>query len=272
MTTTQDELGARIDELRREMEAATDEDGHRRLAQEIDTLHRAKVLRPGPAAGEGDWRPIPTLAYTWPTDGSDERFREGVRTFMRLFAGSIAASLDAGRPEHQFVSLLRIQPGPSELRFELTCPYAEPLDFFRRIQGDGRDEARAQLKARTSDLDVQHKYFVKEGDVVPVVTTWRPAEHQLAFFNLNHRDDPRQFTNPYLTRTTSGFLNFVGSLELGPDGVRAFTGLEPLMNQGLDQWFRWLYALVDTGVKLDPELLLVRSGNPEDYVYVYAGR
>ncbi len=45
-----------------------------------------------------------------------------------------------------------------------------------------------------------------------------------------------------------------------------FQHFENVMNAGLDQWFRWLYNLMDHG-ESGPNRIFVRTSNPEEYAY-----
>jgi hypothetical protein len=91
--------------------------------------------------------------------------------------------------------------------------------------------------------------------------------------NTNHFSDPDQFFSPWLCHTTSGFLNFIGasSIRQANDRTALWSDPEKVMNQDLDEWFRWLYCAMETGVWFESQRVLVRRSNPEEFVYNYDG-
>jgi hypothetical protein len=112
--------------------------------------------------------------------------------------------------------------------------------------------------------------------LVPVVATYRPPLSHLLLTNIDHFDNPEQFLDPNACRTTSGFLNFLGALTVAQMKIESesaapvirFKNIEDTVNQGLEQWFRWLYNAMDRG-EWSPSRIFVNSRNPEEYAYRY---
>jgi len=98
----------------------------------------------------------------------------------------------------------------------------------------------------------------------------------LLVINKHHIATPDQFLDPEFCRTTSGFLNFLGTLLLldqnsdTPDHLRAIAHkANTLADHGLDEWLRWLYCLIDFGTLYEPKRVLINSLDPEQFFYSY---
>jgi hypothetical protein len=135
-----------------------------------------------------------------------------------------------------------------------------------------RGEARSgEYLPRIAKIDIEFHFGAIVGIKVPVVVDCDRSAGRYAFENANQLQAPRQFINPYWCQTTSGFLNFLGAREI--DGAEMFllSDVDALEDQGLDEWFRWLYCTMETGTTFDTGRLLVRSDEPETWVYDYDG-
>src|ERR1700730_6723423 len=132
-----------------------------------------------------------------------------------------------------------------------------------------------QLKrAVRSSVDIDYKLAMVPDIFLPLVFVYQPILKRLTITNQSHFSNPQQFLDANLCRTTSGFLNFIGALCIRVDSENGVIewNVESAMNQGLDQWFRWLYYCLDTGNGFDPKLLYVSADNPERYLYDYTGK
>jgi len=259
------DLAQRIEALRRRLRAGTDKAGLDRIAGELERLHRQKVFsRPSPP-DPARWKPIPTVSRELPAASLvGAELDRAVRAFFQTVAAGLSInSLGDGTPE-QFVALFRLARDGSAVRFALICAYDGPVRSF-----DGMPSMDLR------GLEIAHRYTLVE-DVYLPIAFWhdRPA-HRLVITNRNQLDDPTRFIVPTWCRTTSGFLNFVSCMGIAaaaPErGEISFGDTATLMNDGLDEWFRWSYCRDDTGILLDPARLYVERTDPERYAYDYAG-
>jgi hypothetical protein len=122
-----------------------------------------------------------------------------------------------------------------------------------------------------------HKYAIVEGALTPIAFQYKPVLRQIVATNENQVSAPKQFLNPHLCKTTSHFLNFIGTLSLQtalkfPEGTTPifhFDNFEQLFNAGLDHWFPWFYHFLDTGTFFDLKRLFVSTQDSEEYRYHY---
>jgi hypothetical protein len=265
-------LTARIDELLLQLAGTDDAADRKRLAAELKRLNRQKVLAPRPGWNPDEWIPIPVLEYTLrPEAAQGEQLKQAVKAFFWMIVAGLG---EPGQPaKRQFVTLLRLVRNEKRgVTFHLVCPFQEPLQYAAAARPG--DAAAAEWMQRVAGFEVQHKYAVLEDCLVPVVVDYDRPARTAALENRNHLSNPVQFISPWLCRTTSGFLNSIGAQALeGLQGPKPMvvSNLEALMNQGLDEWFRWFYCLTETGGRFEAKRLLVRKANPEEWAYDYDG-
>jgi hypothetical protein len=256
------DLPEQIDTLRRRLMAGTGLAEANRIADELERLHREKVFsRPSPP-DPARWRPIPVVSYERPAPATaGGELDRMVKAFFETVAAGLSINhLGFGTPE-QFVALFRLVREGPVVRFVLVCPYEGPV---RSVSG---------LRSMDlSGLAIAHRYTVVEDVYLPIAFWHDRAASRLVIANRNQLDDPTRFIVPRWCRTTSGLLNFVSCMGIAAaKPAISFGDTAALMNDGLDEWFRWLYCLEDTGELLDPDRLYVERAHPERFVYDYAG-
>jgi hypothetical protein len=108
---------------------------------------------------------------------------------------------------------------------------------------------------------------------VPVAVVYSPTRQNILFSNLNQIDAGDQFLNPGLCRTTSGFLNYLGSLmvklSLNPKMRIQVANIECLLGKHLDPFIRWIHHAAATGAVFDSDRLYVNVDRPEEYDFKY---
>lgn len=270
------DLVARIDALLSMLSSAYDLDERNDILNELGQLNRKKVLAHREPPDPAHWMPIPVLSYSRPAATLDEN---GIRGLIKNFFWIVAAGL-AADPAHptpdQFVTLLRLRTDEQTVRLSLVCPYEGPVGFVERLRAeDLAGPTGDDIRRRIADLEIHHRYNVVEDLLLPVVFVQDRAANRLTLMNHNHFHDPGQFVGPEHLRTASGFLNFVGAVQIKQEvhGQRKFIVSEPesMMNKGFDDWFRWLYSIMETGTLFHPDRMYVNRTRPEDYRYEYAG-
>ena len=240
--------------------------------------YRRKALAPRPDWEPSDWMPIPTVTYHRPA----QSVRDGDE--LRQLIKGLFGMVVAGLPElpgpatavKEFVTMLRLTQDEHEIALTFISPYPEALHLMASgssIDLGGPEGER--IMERISGVEIQHSYAIIEGIFLPVVVSYDPGAKRVHFVNKNHVANPDQFMSPWLCRTTSGFLNFIGAqqiaIELRKSKNIVVSDLEAVMNQGLDEWFRWLYYAMETGMMLETDRLLVNKADPEQYAYQYSG-
>lgn len=246
------------------------------LRSELTRINREKVLSTeNRYANLGmEWIPIPSLSYFVPKDVNVKEF---LKIFFRVLAMGMQETFVPPMREIQFVSLCHLSIQGTELELTFSTPFEE-LVAYARQHLPGRI-ANTELKRliETSPVEIQHQYGLPYDRLVPLVAVYKPVLQTLLLINKNHLTDPDQFLNPRYCRTTSGFLNFVGALELrnfkdslaGQSPAFLFEQIEDIVgDKELDQWFRWFYDVLDHG-RWETKRIFINSKNPEKYYYQY---
>jgi hypothetical protein len=195
--------------------------------------------------------------------------------FVRFLMVAVHASL--GPEPVQFVVLFQCDETDSELSYSITSPYREPLSWLGDHIGarDLESEAVTRVAGPILDAELELHMALPDGQMVPLVVDYNPAEDSFGYYNLNHLRDPGQFLNPYLCSTTSGFLNYLGAtlIENAPGTTKTvrWDNLSSLHGKGVDEWFRWFYCYLDTSVIFDPDRLFVSATSPESWRFDYRG-
>ncbi len=201
-----------------------------------------------------------------------------VKGMMHLLAFALTKFRGGESADFQFVSLVQLSITETEFRFSFDCPYPAIVQFMQEPQL----AERPSLESLGSLTDMSMKYdFALPNEIrLPVVFVYQPAKSFLHIANQNHFSNPSYFLEPEHCRTTSGLLNFIGTLlllEQMSDQKSEYAHIrkilaqaENVLNSNLDEWLRWLYCLVDTSALFDQKRILVDPENPEKYYYDYS--
>ena len=113
----------------------------------------------------------------------------------------------------------------------------------------------------------------------PIVFMWRHQTQDVLITNQFQMQSPLQFLAIDRVGTTSGFLNFVGTLNLmsaASEEAEYVKLLPQLLKDAMaahaDEWLRWFHHHVSEHVILDPRRLLMEREHPERYYYDYSGK
>ena len=215
---------------------------------------------------------LPAFDFRAPSkEVAPEIQKELVRGIFQLFASGIVEFWGTNQAELQFVSSIRHTLARGEFEFDFACPFPTLVEL---IQINLKDARRAL--GRIKNLNIKYKMLLPDNARVPVVFVYVPNNNTLLVTNENHYGNPQQFLDPELCRTTSGFLNFIGTfllLENIPDGATHVETViakgNDVMNRGLDEWMRWLYRLADTNMIYEQKRILVDPKNPEEFFFIH---
>jgi hypothetical protein len=263
-----------IERLRAELAGMRSDDRDRSVVRaELDRLNREQVFAPRPGWDAHEWMAIPDVRYVRPeATMAEEDFKAVVKSFFWMIVAGIVETPAFAAGETAFVSLVRIRREDGDLVISLTCPFDAPLRYVTGLtREDLAGSAGQRLSARLRDVGVEHRYMLVEDLLVPIVVHYDSRASHVLLTNQNHFSNPDQFISPWLCSTTSGFLNFIGAQELRESRAVLVADPEAIMNEGLDEWFRWLYCTMETGKNYESRRLLVRRDNPEEWVYDYDG-
>lgn len=261
-------LEARMNELLRAL-AVTQGSERKRIVDELRTLNREKVLGPRPGHDPAAWVPLPSFAWAHrgPSEGDVNSL---LKLFLRIIVTSLAPRAMRGL---EFCGLLKVD---TEDGFELSfaCPFDEPRALVDRVAGAGASE-REQLFDDLTARELQLQLAAPVGVRVPVAFAFEPGVDAVRVGNQAIMANPERFLSPASCRSTSGFLGFVGATivrdAMVTQPVMVYADIEAAMNQGLDEWFRWLYCSVERGISFDLNRVHVRRSEPEQYLYDYEG-
>jgi hypothetical protein len=238
-------------------------------------LYRQKVLLRQRSEIAPDAVPLPS--FSW----GIERQRAGgmsekamVKQWMRYLAVAVAAAARQRRLNQlALVSLIEIGGDAQHFHFQLYCPFPEILQPLN----DTAARLRLEKDGDLMNLDLHYKFALPE-TLCPMAFLYDRSKNSVLISNEHQIQDPIQFLAFDRCGSTSGFLNFIGSLNLlqtlrpeesGIDQLRII--LRDAMAARSDEWLRWIYHLGDEQVLFDPAHILVRSSNPETYFYSYSG-
>ena len=264
---------AEIDRLLHLLSQADDTASRDEISEQLALLYRKKVLSwDGPSPAE-EWMPIPSHSFGMRSESITD---PDVKVFVKGVFRALAAGMDADghKTPDEFVALCRCSTADGAVTLCVTCPYEHPLRLLRDMRSGPRmQEVRSLIAEKSATLDINHNYGLPEGVSVPVVFSRSPDKNEVLLMNRHHLTNPGQFLAPARCTTTSGFLNHIGALEIDHlvNGRKNFyiPAPESMMNKGLDDWFRWLYWLMDTGIVFESARMYVSRANPEQYAYRY---
>jgi hypothetical protein len=190
---------------------------------------------------------------------------------IQLIASALVQFASLSKSEMQFVSTVMFGLDDREYEFAFDCPFPKLVELAKHNVQNPRT-AIAQIE----NLQIKYKMMLPNQVRVPLVFVYSPQKSELLVSNEHHLQNPRQFLDPELCRTTSGFLNFVGTFllldKIGEDSTFMETTLAKgnvVTNRGVDEWLRWLYCLVDTNTIYETERILVNPQDAEQYFYVH---
>ena len=197
--------------------------------------------------------------------------REILKTWMRYLAWVLAACAKAtGAKTLSFVALAL--PASDEKTFSLrvSCPYPQILAPLK-----SRSELQKIAEAN-SGISIHHKYGLTDL-LCPVAFVYESAGNHVLIINEHHLSNPMQFLEIDKCRTTSGFLNFLGSFNLLQeldDASSLADKLPQLMRDAMharsDEWLRWFFHSNEKSVLFDPSRIFVDQKNPERFFYHYS--
>lgn len=215
---------------------------------------------------------LPAFDFRAPAREAAPEIQRGlVKGMFQLVASAIVEYWDTNQSQLQFVSSIRYSVARGEFEFDFACPFPVLTELIQKNIKDARRAA-----GRIKNLSIRYKMRVPDNLRVPIVFVYEPTNKALLVTNENHFSNPQQFLDPELCRTTSGFLNFIGTfllLENITDGAvlveETLAQGNIVMNRGLDEWMRWLYCLVDKNIVYQQKRILVDPEAPETFFFLH---
>jgi hypothetical protein len=241
---------------------------------DLERLHRERIFSRKAEDPESRWITLPNFEITIPAPPSEALLRGFLRTMLSVSVRGVTEVFQGALTEIQFVMMCKLTKQEGSLTFSAYTPFQGLVLFAQnhlppRMKGE---ELSRVMEAM--NLDIQHRYAVPIDCLVPVVVVYRAEKRHILLTNKNHITNPRQFLNPRICHTTSGFLSFLGTFMLEFESSKAQTfyveGIESLLSENLDQWFRWFYNMRDKA-EWDIQRIFVNAQNPEEYIYDYSG-
>lgn len=235
-----------------------------------------KVLdAPAPHSSVG-WHALPAFTFGLPQKGDNKQAfgQSFIDTLMRLYAMAVRHEFQAEKDSAQFVALCRLSWEDDRLSFTGFAP-REGIKTF--VQDNiGSKKAMANLPALLSSFDgkmVRRCAFPPEA-WVPLAVVYTPADGQILFSNIKQLENPTQFLHPANCTTTSGFLNYLGSLlfhvSTTPNQRIQVSDVQNLLGQGVDPFIRWIYHAAASGSLFDSDRIFVKTSDPEQYDFKYS--
>ena len=230
-----------------------------------------KGLAGGPA-----WIPLPNFGLKFPLASANEKsFKAVVKSMASLMALGVRDVFSAASSEIQFVMLCKLTSENGDMAFNAYMPYPRIVEFAcnhlpPRMQGE-----RLRAAIASTDVVIEHRYALIIGPLIPLVVVYEPTLKNILLTNQNHFTNPRQFLDPRICVTTSGFLSFLGTFTLESSKfsvdrphISMFDDVQNLTNKGLEQWLHWFSQLSKDG-KWETSRIYVNSQYPEQYIYSY---
>jgi hypothetical protein len=260
-----------LDDLRDQLERTHDHARWLEITHEIEQLIRDSVFSPRPGWRRDEWSPIRQFTWSFPTD-TGETHKELVKVFARALSTAIDLTLRRPGFDPAMVALVRMSQEGSRTAFTTIAPYREPFDFLERVfHTPSASPEHDRFGRRAGELELELRFGLLADTLVPIVISCGPDPQTVVLDNRRHLGNPREFLDPELCRSTSGFLSFVGAVSLVGDETPLSFDDASVLSRELDEWLRWLHYCMKTGVLLDPDRLLVNRSAPERYVFEYDG-
>jgi len=256
------------------------------ITAELGRLNRAKVFSHRCENLQSEWISLPCFKYTQALAGSNEHtVRKTVKLIFQVIATGLTQVFSPSLKEIQFVMLCEVSFEAGCVAVSVYCPFQELVAFCANFMRSSTSIYRPwswpralMTSLQSRKISVHHDYKLPTGCLVPIVVAYQPSLLKIALSNLNHFANPDQFLSPHRCHTTSGFLNFLGACSLkhelqkriNPDAPQLILleHIEGAFGKGLDQWFRWLYHVLDRGT-WETQRIFVGNKNPEEYIYSY---
>jgi hypothetical protein len=235
-----------------------------------------KVLDAPAPYPSSQWRALPGFTFGLPRTGSDDEAfgRSFIDTMMRLYAMAVRHEFQAAKDVAQFVALCQLSWSDDRLSFTGFAPREGIKTFVQ--QSIASKQAMAKLPALLDSFDgkmVRRCAFPAEV-WVPLAVVYTPADGQILFSNINQLESPAQFLNPAYCTTTSGFLNYLGSLllqtSITPNQRIQVKDVHHLVGQGVDPFIRWIHHAIASGSIFDSNRIFVKTADPEQYDFKYS--
>jgi hypothetical protein len=171
--------------------------------------------------------------------------------------------------ELTFVSLVSSTLKDDHYIFDFNCPYPRLIELIKNLRAVSSADV-----ASIGDLNIRHKFSLVDGLLMPLVFWYQPQQRELLVTNENQLQYPDRFLEPGSCRTTSGLLNFLGTLLFldKADTARIesiIAQANTAVDQEDDEWLRWLYCLVDTRTLCETKRIMIDPEKPEQYSYSY---
>jgi hypothetical protein len=246
---------------------------HARLTPEA-LVYREKLFLRERRDLPDDLIALPTFGLEWPVNNRTEGGEKALIKGAVYLIGSILGDLPRAQAERfEFVSLVEVNSTAKKINIDFACPYPDIVD---RAKDRWANRAKLSHEAfeLAEELEVENRFMLPIGVRMPLVFDYQHRAKHLLVVNKNQVSSPDQFLDPETCRTTSGFLNFLGTLcmldKMHDDTqyIKAITArANTLMNRDLDEWLRWLYQFMDRGTVVNYSHILVSSSSPETYFY-----
>jgi len=236
------------------------------------TVYREKLLLRRKADLPAGLQRLPGFRFATSAkkEAVDDVSKLFVRGMIHVVASGIVRSTPANLKEFQFVSLAQVSRAENEFEFAFDCPYASIVELARAQLG------KASSPAEVADVRIRYEIAIVPGLRMLVVFSYTPGSKTLLVTHKNHLSNPTQFLKPDLCKTTSGFLNFIGTLFLLEEISSEVDNFSPILafanselNRGLDELLRWIYCLVDRNELYNGDRILIDPQNPERFFFSY---
>ena len=212
-----------------------------------------------------------------PLPDSEEAFKEFAKLMFRIIALGVEEAPPKPSDEFQLVLLCRSAKEGNRVSFTAYVPFPQLVTFVRNHLPPNMESKTLAQILKNSQIEVRHSYAFSLDDILfPMGIFYYPAGNQVLFSNRKQYEAPQEFLNPYSCRTTSGFLNFLGSFSLkaakgDPASRKTLVAgkVDDPIGAGLKEWSRWMQHFIDRGI-WETDRILISPKDPERYLYNYS--
>ena len=246
-------------------------------------LSRKRRVRASLESTRVSWIELPGISVRQPfLPGATQ---QTVAEFLKMIVRTVCLGLEELTPDDmgplEFTGLLSVQePQDGTLEWHLWLPLEELIGWIqRRVPPVTTNEEWFELVARP--LDIRFTWAVPPGILTPLTFRYSPSGALMSVENRTVFENPGAFLNPYICTSTSGFLKFLGALDVQARTVSPFVQLSfdatvvdelsraEVETDVLEEWNRWFAHSNDEHVLFDSKRVLVNATNPEVYRYNY---
>ncbi|MEP6729371.1 MAG: hypothetical protein ABJE10_01980 [bacterium] len=232
------------------------------------------VLQTQVPSSIGNWCPLPGFKFSSSHAATDdpEFLKFFISSFLRLYAVGVQEMFGGDAAELEFVLLCKFRQVDETLRFQSYAPWPKLNEFMMNaVDQSVVAQLPALLNSFTGAIE---KHCAFPNDVwVPVAVVYNPLSNHILFSNINQLESGDQFLKVGLTRTTSGYLNYLGTLMFRlaaqPKMKIEVANLDNLLGKGMDPFIRWIHHAAATGIVFDSDRVFVNVDNPEEYDFKY---